>query len=298
MRGNRIRCSTLLLVRKKQSDVIMSMLLPQPLHRICLLTIALLGGVLGLGARPELGLQSWTCREMSFEETVEFAAKHGIRKVQFFRKHIDPNASVAENEAKRAFLKAHGVQAYSIGVSGTSMEPAENRQLFEVAKLFGMEVIVVEPRDLAQWDVLEPLVQEYDIKLAVHNHGTGTVYGNPATVKRVLAERDERIGVCLDIGWVTGAGFDAAEVYRNYGGRVFDMHLKDKVLDPRDPTVKPTDTFIGLGNANYDELFKLLEHDDWMGVMAIETDSKEFARDPAAFVVQAKAFFESYFPAE
>lgn len=266
--------------------------------RLAIMILSLGGVGLSLSARPELGLQSWTLREMNFEEAVTFAAKHGIKQVQFFRKHIDPNAPVAENEAKKAFLKKHGVEAYSIGVSRTSMDPAENRKLFEVARLFGMKVIVVEPRDLAEWDVLEPLVREYDIKLAVHNHGTGSVYGNPSTVKHLLAERDHRIGVCMDIGWVTAAGFDAAEIYRNYDGRVFDLHLKDKVLDPRDPTVKPVDTHIGLGNANYTELFGLLTHDNWMGVMAIETDSAEFAPDPAEFVIRAKAFFNRYFSAE
>lgn len=247
-----------------------------------------------LQAAPELGLQSWTLREMNFEEAVLFAQKHGIKNVQFYRKHIDPTASKEQLLEQKAFLDEHGVKAYSIGVSRTSMDPLENRQLFETAKIFGMKVIVVEPRDLAQWDVLEPLVMEYDIKLAVHNHGTGTIYGNPSTVKHVLAERDERIGVCMDIGWVTAAGFDAAEIYRNYGGRVFDMHLKDKVLDPRNPDVKPTDTHIGLGSSNYDELFDLIMEDDWMGVMAIETDSKEFAADPTEFVTRAKAFFEAH----
>jgi sugar phosphate isomerase/epimerase len=271
-----------------------------PLHRARFLfvVVSLLGGGLGLPAHPELGLQSWTCREMTFEETVRFAVKHEIKNVQFFRKHIDPSSSKEKLLEQKAFLAEHGVKAYSIGVSRTSMDPEENRKLFETAKMFGMEVIVIEPRDQAQWDVLEPLVQEYDIKLAIHNHGTGSVYGNPSTVKHILAERDERIGVCMDIGWVTAAGFDAAEIYRNYGGRVFDMHLKDKVLDPRDADVKPTDTHIGLGSANYDELFDLLKKDAWMGVMAIETDSKEFAADPNEFVARAKAFFESYFATE
>lgn len=259
-----------------------------------LLIVVVSLGLAPLSAAPELGLQSWTLREMDFEEAVMFAKQHDIKHVQFFRKHIDPTASKGKLLEQKAFLDAHDVKAYSIGVSRTTMDPLENRLLFETAKIFGMEVIVVEPRDLAQWDVLEPLVKEYDIKLAVHNHGTGTVYGNPSTVKHILAARDERIGVCMDIGWVTAAGFDAAEIYRNYGGRVFDMHLKDKVLDPRNPDVKPTDTHIGLGSSNYDELFDLILADDWMGVMAIETDSKEFAADPTEFVTRAKAFFEAH----
>ena len=33
-------------------------------------------------------------------------------------------------------------------------------------------------------------------------------------VKNVIQHRDPRIGVCLDIGWITAAGFDAEKVYQ------------------------------------------------------------------------------------
>lgn len=246
-------------------------------------------------AKPQLGLQTWTCRNMSFEEAVLFAKAHGITQLELFSKHLDPKAPKEENLKKLAFLKQHGVTAYSIGVSATTMNSDENRLLFELAKLFGMKVIVVEPGQPAQWDNLEALVKEYDIKLAIHNHGTGTVYGNPATVKHVLAERDHRIGVCMDIGWVTAAGFDAEQIFRNYGDRVFDMHLKDKRLDQTDDRNRATDTFIGLGNSNYAGLFDAIKETRWSGVMAIETDSAEFAKDPSAFVTAAKAFFDRHF---
>ena len=258
--------------------------------------IAALLFVTSAWAHPQLGLQTWTCRHMSFEEVVQFAAKQGITQLELFKGHINPAAPREENLKKLAYLKKHGVTAYSIGVSGTSMDKEQNRQLFECAKLFGMKVIVIEPKDQAQWDMLEELVQEYDIKLAVHNHGTGTVYGNPATVKHVLAERDERIGVCMDIGWVTAAGFDANEVFINYGDRVFDMHMKDKRLDNEDGRGRPLDTHIGLGNSNYLELFDSIRESDWSGFMAIETDSPDFQNDPTEFVSRAKKFFEKHFP--
>ena len=270
--------------------------LPMKITRVFLPVLVLLSAVLTLPAQPKLGLQTWTCRHMSFEEAVLFAAREGITQLELFRKHLDPSAPVEELLQKKAFLAEHGVTAYSIGVSGTSMDKEENRQLFELAKLFDMKVIVIEPREAAQWDVLEELVKEYDIKLAVHNHGTGTVYGNPATVKHVLAERDHRIGVCMDIGWVTAAGFDAEQVFRNYGDRVYDMHLKDKRLDQEDAPNRPKDTFIGLGNANYAGLFDAIKEKRWSGVMAIETDSPEFQQDPTAFVRAAKAFFDAHFP--
>lgn len=262
-------------------------LLPLALAAVCVL-------ISSVTAAPKLGLQSWTCRNMTFEEAVEFAAANGIKYVEFYRKHLNANDPVEVNLKKKQFLADHGVRAYSIGVSRTTLNKEDNRKLFELAKLFDMKVIVVEPGDQMIWGNLEELVKEYDIKLAVHNHGTGTTYGNPATVKHILAERDHRIGVCMDIGWVTSAGFDAVDVYKNYGDRVYDMHLKDKRLDVLTDRGHGTDTFIGLGNANYAELFEELLEDDWDGVMAIETDSKEIAEDPTEFVRAAKVFFESH----
>jgi sugar phosphate isomerase/epimerase len=171
----------------------------------------------------------------------------------------------------------------------------------------GIKVIIVEPKVMGEWDNLEQLVKEYDIKLAIHNHGTGSVYGDPETVKKVLAARDARIGVCLDIGWVTAAGFDAAKIFREYNGRVFDLHLKDKRIEPAAPGATVTDkkgekkpagptildVEIGTGQANYKGLFAEIKKAKWSGVMAIETDNGEFAKDPNKLVAGGAAFFKA-----
>lgn len=243
---------------------------------------------------PVLGLQTWTCRNMDFDQVVAFALKHGITQLQMIAKHMDPKAPREETLRKKAILDAKGLKVYTFGVNGTSMNKEENRKLFEFAKLMGIKVIIVEPKNLAEWDNLEELVKEYDIKLAIHNHGTGTVYGDPATVKKVLAARDRRIGVCLDVGWVTGAGFDAAEVFRGYGDRVYDMHFKDKVVQTAaDGKKVATDTEIGKGQSNYAGLFAEIKRTKWSGVLAIETDSKAFAEDPNRLVAEARMFFAS-----
>ena len=256
---------------------------------------------------PQLGLQTWTCRNMTFDEVVEFATKHHIKYVQMIAKHIDPKGTKEEALRKKAILDQRGLVCYTFGVNGTSMDKEENRKLFEFAKLMGIKLIIVEPKNMAEWDNLEALVKEYDIKLAIHNHGTGSAYGDPETVKKVLAARDARIGVCLDIGWVTAAGFDVAKIFREYNGRVFDMHLKDKRIEPAAPGAmvddkkggkKPAgptvlDVEIGMGQANYQGLFAEMKKAKWSGVMAIETDNGEFAKDPNKLVAGAAEFFKA-----
>lgn len=228
---------------------------------------------------------------MSFDGVVEFAKKHGLTQLQMIGSHIDPNASREDWAKKKAVLDANGLSCYTFGVAGTSLKKEDNRKLFEMAKFFGCKLIIVEPdNNEALWDGLEELVKEYDIKLAIHNHGRGTKYGDPATVKQILAERDKRIGVCLDVGWITAAGFDAAEVFKGYEGRVHDIHLKDKKIEKVDGKDVFLDVEVGKGQANYKGLFAELRQAKWSGVMAIETDNQTFAREPTAFVQAAIQF--------
>ena len=281
---------------------------PLRLFAVALLAITFaLTSARAAAAGPQLGIQSWTCRNMSFDEVVEFATKHQIKNLQLISKHIDPKGTKEETLRKKAILDARGLTCYTFGVNGTSLDKEDNRKSFEFAKLMGIKIIIVEPKNMAEWDNLEQLVKEYDIKLAIHNHGTGSVYGDPATVQKILAVRDARIGVCLDVGWVTAAGFDVAKVFREYNGRVFDMHLKDKRLEPAAPGAMVTDkqgqkkpagptildVEIGTGQANYQGLFAEIKKAKWSGVMAIETDNGEFAKDPNKLVAGGVAFFKA-----
>lgn len=264
---------------------------------LCLAALVLFSGAAALHSAetgPQLGLQSWTCRNMTFEDVVAFAEAHHIKYLELIAKHIDPKGTKEEALKKKAILDQHGLVCYSFGVNGTSMDKEDNRKLFEFAKLMGIKLIVVEPKDMAEWDNLEALVKEYDIKLAIHNHGTGTVYGDPATVKKVLAARDPRIGVCLDIGWITAAGFDAAKTFREYNGRVYDMHLKDKRVDKSGEKPVVLDVEVGTGEANYKDLFAEIKKANWSGVMAIETDNAGFASDPNKLVDVSSAFFKQH----
>jgi len=245
---------------------------------------------------PELGLQTWTCNKMTFEQVVAFAEKHQIKKIQFIAAQFDPKGTKEETLRKKAILDAKGLTCYTFGVTGTSMNKEENRRVFEFAKLIGAKLIVVEPKNLAEWDNLEELVKEYDLKLAIHNHGTGTVYGNPETVKGVLAKRDKRIGVCLDVGWVTAAGFEAAKVFRDYGDRVYDIHFKDKKAEKSaDGKDVILDVELGTGATNYAALFAEIKKSGWSGVMAIETDNRSFQADPNQMVGEARKFFDANF---
>jgi sugar phosphate isomerase/epimerase len=248
--------------------------------------------------KPTVGIQSWTLRNLSFDQVVAFAKKHGIRQLQLIGNHMDPKAPLEETKRKKAILDEAGLTVYTFGVAGTSMNKEENRKLFEFAKFMGIKVIVVEPGDYKILDNLEELVKEYDIKIAIHNHGITSLYGNPAVVQQLIKHRDPRMGVCMDAGWIASTRMDVAKVFRDYNGRVYDIHLKDKKVTSTPNGDVATDTEVGKGDANYKGLFEELKKAKWSGVMAIETDSNGFAGAPDPFVEAAIRFVDQSFSAE
>lgn len=266
---------------------------------------SLLFGALLLGIAPTLstrahaaegyslnvGIQTWTLRNMDFDQVVAFAKKHGITQLQMISKHIDPKGPKEETLRKKRILEENGLTCYTFGVNGTSMDKEDNRKLFEFAKIMGCQVIIVEPRDFAIFKNLEELVKEYDIRVAIHNHGLTSLYGNPLVVKNVIQHLDPRIGVCLDTGWITAAGFDAAKVFREYNGRVYDIHLKDKKIEKTKVAQDVyLDVLVGTGDAKFPALFKELKKANWQGILAIETDNATFAASPEECVKTAQEF--------
>ena len=140
--------------------------------------------------------------------------------------------------------------------------------------------------------MLEQFAKVYDIKVAVHNHKIDSPYGNPVTAKMLLADRDHRIGFCLDAGWMTTTRLDLAEVYEGYGDRVFDVHLKDKTVTGTADGDVFEDVNIGEGHGNLKGLFKAMLHAGYDGKIAIETDQE--LEDPTEFVKGAIAFVKEH----
>jgi sugar phosphate isomerase/epimerase len=71
---------------------------------------------------------------------------------------------------------------------------------------------------------------------------------------------------------------------------VFDIHLKDKIVEKVGGREKILDVKIGTGQANYPSLFNVLSRTKWKGVLAIETDNDSFAKEPSEYVDAAIKF--------
>lgn len=80
---------------------------------------------------------------------------------------------------------------------------------------------------LDAFPLLDRLVKEYDIRLAIHNHGPGDLYPSPYDSLKAAQPYDRRIGVCYDVGHGYQAGADPVEAIHRCRERLYDVHLKD-----------------------------------------------------------------------
>ena len=103
--------------------------------------------------------------------------------------------------------------------------------------------------------VLDKFVKEFDIKIAIHNHGPGdNKYPSPYDALKLAEKYDPRIGLCIDVGHTARAGRDPAQSIRDCRERLYDVHLKD-VANPqqRGPEVE-----LGRGHLDVPGILKAL----------------------------------------
>jgi sugar phosphate isomerase/epimerase len=96
----------------------------------------------------------------------------------------------------------------------------------------------------------------------------------------------------MDAGWIASARFDPARTYKEYQGRVYDIHLKDKKVESTPKGDSAKDTFVGEGDAKLGDLLKVLQEDNWDGVIAIETDNN--LKDPTEHTLKAIEFVRQH----
>ena len=193
-----------------------------------------------------IGCQAYSFNRFSAFEAIEKTAEAGGRVIEFypgqrFSKEqtdvkLDQHLS-DENIAKlKQKLTQHKIRAVNFGVVGLGRTEANARPVFEFAKKMGIPAVTTESVDAL--DVIEKLVKEYDIKVAIHNHPRRANDPNyrvwdPNYVLSVVKNRDRRIGACADTGHWVRSGIKPVDALRILRGRIISSHLKDlHVFEP------------------------------------------------------------------
>jgi sugar phosphate isomerase/epimerase len=98
-------------------------------------------------------------------------------------------------------------------------EDDDIRSKFEYCKRAGISVIVAGDPAPDTLPRIEKFVKQYDIRIAIHNHGPeDKVWPSPLDVlKAVKRTLDPRMGCCIDIGHAVRAGTDIVQAIHEIG---------------------------------------------------------------------------------
>ena len=222
----------------------------------------------GKPAPIKLGLCSYTFRNFTRAQMIDSMKQLNVRDLNCkdTKDHL-PMDPAAEAQAV-ADYKAAGIRLHAAGaIYFRTDDEADIRAKFEYVKRAGIGVIVAgDPTpDSLKW--IERFVKEYDIKIAIHNHGPeDKFFPSPFDVLKAIKNLDPRIGVCIDLGHAARAGANLVDAIHATGPRLYDLHIKDLTnLSDKDSQVA-----VGDGALPIREIFRALIDIKYPGFVDLE----------------------------
>jgi len=218
----------------------------------------------------EISIQSWCFRTWNEHDKIIQATKLcGLKYIELGSLFVDPFRH-ADYLTIISQYRANGVEVSGHGVNSIDVNQEKNHTWFEFAKALGLKNLVAsfsKGQEIETAIRIEPICDEFGIRIAIHNHGRKHNLGSPDALDQVFSRTSENIGLCLDTAWMLDSGYDPVEIAAKYRDRLYGVHVKDCVFRPDG---QPEDTIVGEGNLRLDALVQLLHDTDYDGFLTIE----------------------------
>jgi len=176
-----------------------------------------------------LGIASYTFRNFSRAQMIGFMKQLHVLALNAkdVKDHL-PTDTQEEATALSDYVAA-GIKLHAAGtIYFPKDEDADIRNKFEYCKRAGIGVIVAGDPAPETLPRIEKFVKEYDIRIAIHNHGPeDKLWHSPLDVLKAVKSMDPRMGCCIDVGHTARAGTDVVQAIREAGPRLFNVHMKD-----------------------------------------------------------------------
>jgi len=227
----------------------------------------------------DVGLQTYTLREFPVDKALAEVNKLGLENVELFQAHFRQNSSAADIEAMKSKTGALGIRMAGHGVNPYTADHEANRRWFEFAKKAGIKNLSADPTEDA-FDSLDKLCEEYQIRIAIHNHGPGARYDKIADVLNAVKGHHPLIGACADLGHYIRSGEDPVRAINLFEGRLWGIHLKDFA----EQKAQTKGVILGEGHLDVVGVFKALQKVNFPADGCLALEYEENPKDPLADV--------------
>jgi hypothetical protein len=233
-----------------------------------------------------LGLASYTFRNFSRGQLIGFMKQLNVvtLNAKDVKDHLPMN--VQEEAVALGDYAAAGIKLHAAGaIYFTKDEDADIRSKFEYCKQAGIGVIVAADPAPESLPRIEKFVKEYDIRIAIHNHGPeDKFWPSPLNVLKAVKAMDPRIGCCIDVGHAARAGTDVVQAIHEAGPRLFNLHMKDLT----DFENKESQVAVGDGIMPVRKMFEALIGAKYKGFVDLEYEIRP--DDPMPGVISSFAY--------
>jgi sugar phosphate isomerase/epimerase len=238
----------------------------------------------GSRGRLNLGVASYSMRELPLDQVLEGAKTLGVTSMTFKDVHLPRTDPPEVTRALAAKIRAAGITIIGGGTITLPNDAVQIKKDFEYAKNAGFPLIYIDP-DPAALDTIEQMAKTYDIKVAIHNHGPENKnWPRPQDAYVAVKSRDKRLGLCIDIGHTLRTGTDPAQACRECKDRLYDMHVKDLKVK----TDKDSQTEVGRGVIDFPGLFRTLIDIGYQGQVGLEYEIN--AKNPLPGMIESMAY--------
>ncbi|MGH7491498.1 MAG: sugar phosphate isomerase/epimerase family protein [bacterium] len=215
----------------------------------------------------KLGVASYSLRAFSRADAIKMIQALNTPFVNIKSFHLPYESTPEELALGRREFEETGLRIVGGGNNNITEDTDDHvRMFFEYGKRCGMPLLVIAPKP----EILpriEKFVKEYDIKVAIHNHGPEDQYfPAPKDALQHIKKMDPRVGLCVDVGHTTRTGADIVQALAEAGDRVLDMHMKDL----KDLMVKESQCIVGEGAMPVPEIFAQLLRIKYSGYVNLE----------------------------
>jgi sugar phosphate isomerase/epimerase len=196
----------------------------------------------------KLGVATISLSKKNIEGVIAALKQLHIESASLYKTHL-PWATATPDQCQavvKQFTDA-GLIVSSTGVIDFTTDESAARAAFENVKAAGLKTMCARPIPEAL-PLVERLVKEYDIKVAIHNHGPSDLYPTGEAAWKAVQPYDKRIGLCIDVGHAWRAGGDPVTEIVKCRERLYQVHLKDTRGPKNTGTKDPSPVVVGHGD--------------------------------------------------
>jgi inosose dehydratase len=228
----------------------------------------------------KLGLASYSLSKLPVEEVIAVLKQLEITAVSLYKTHAPwSDGTPADCKAVVQKFSDAGINVTSTGMIELPNDEAVVRKSLDNVRAAGLTTFCAWVKQTDSLPLIDKLVKEYDLKVAIHNHGPTQELATGMDVWKAVQPFDKRIGLCLDVGHGFRAGENPAETVRQCHERIYEVHLRD-TAQTGGAMKDPQPVVIGHGLLDFRSLIAALLEVKYPFQAEFEYEKKEDSRIP------------------